>query len=380
VDPLNGNDATATGSGFAISDGGATSSAGCKFKTVTRALAFIGRTAPAKTEVAIDGAALSSDEVYPIVVPANVLVTGTSSAVTVTVPSGKIGFALSGAGASLSNLTIDGADHQAVTGVWVGRNTDDTTMLTNITVQSFGRDGIGVGANGTVTIGQGVSSTGNGTSAARHSGLAVVGKATVSVPSGSAKTSFDGNTDHGIVVGGGGHIIVTGVAGTSGDGTVTVNSNYFAGLYIAQTPGSSSPQNVITGLVSWGSTNGNGVHLFTGSNVKLRSSYVLDNAGNGVAIGVARGSTDVSSIDLGTSSDFGHNTLQAAESYNLAAGICLNVPGVTLAAAGNVFRGIDCSQATPSGALTRLDGCRNGVDLGIGGKGSNITTANCTHP
>src|SRR5450432_910323 len=56
VDPINGNDQTATGSGLAAT----TSTPSCAFKTITRAIAVIGNGAPANTRVILTGVAGST--------------------------------------------------------------------------------------------------------------------------------------------------------------------------------------------------------------------------------------------------------------------------------------------------------------------------------
>ena len=168
-------------------------------------------------------------------------------------------------------------------------------------------------------------------------------------------------------------------------GTVLTNGNYYAGVWIQQTAGTAAVE--LTGLVSYANVAGQGVRVFGGSALKLRKSVLLSNAGNGVlvttnVVGNVR-VNDVSRIDLGTTADYGKNVLQSVLGFNpnLGVGVCLALDAGTarLAAAGNSFAGLDCSQNAP-GAVTRNNGCGNHADIGITTLGNDINVANCTHP
>jgi hypothetical protein len=249
-----------------------------------------------------------------------------------------------------------------------------------------------------VRIGPGVTSTLNGAPGARKAGLHVTanGQAIIDVASGATPTHFDGNTNHGIFVDLNGSVTITGtiIDPTTGSGTVTTNGNYLAGVWIEQTPGT-PPLNSIKGLVSFGNTNGNGMRIVAGSNVKLRDSVLLGNQVNGliVSAGVAGAAgNDISNIDLGTTTDaggtWGVNTFQEplGSGHNGGAGVCLDVrnnAGV-LEAAGNIFRTIDCAL---SASALRLNAgacdntaCTGGVcDLGIiNATGNSIDVSTCT--
>jgi len=88
VDPVNGNDGTATGSGIAA--GIATPS--CSFKTVTRALQAVGGFAVPGTQIVIVGThgqttTLAATEALPIVVPANVTVATSDGPIRLNLPA-----------------------------------------------------------------------------------------------------------------------------------------------------------------------------------------------------------------------------------------------------------------------------------------------------
>jgi hypothetical protein len=239
-----------------------------------------------------------------------------------------------------------------------------------------------------------VVSTLNGTAGARRAGLHVTetGSAVIDVPSGSTPTQFDANTNHGIFVDTDASITLTGVITsiTAGTGTVTTNGNFAAGIWVQQRPGT-PPANLITGLISFGNTNGNGLRFFGGSNVRVRDSAALGNADNGLLVSSNLGTIggdDISKIDLGTAADagagYGSNTFQealGAAGHNAGDGICLDVRANTgtLHAEGNTFGSADC--ATTATALTVEEGaCGNGSDLGIVGAGNDIDVSLCTHP
>jgi hypothetical protein len=389
VDPVNGDDSTGTGD----------SAQGCAFKTIKRALQVIGTAVTANTITVIGPSTVSAGETFPIIVPTNVTITTSTGAVTINVPAGRNGFTLDATKTTITGgtgaaLTIEGTPSGAVSmansgtnGIVVGTGSDSTTVISNLTVRDFLRDGILVQNAGVLSIGAGVSSGLNGSTTAAASGLHVTGTgtATISVQPGSTPTHFNSNTNHGINIDGLGSITVTGVVtnAIAGTGTVTANANHFAGLWISQT-GANPPLNTITGLVSYASTNGAaGIHLIAGSNVKVRSSVSLANANNGVLVtGPMGAAVDISKIDLGTATD-GNNTFQEPLGMNPngGVGICLNVPRNSgqLAAQGNTFGSTNCS--TTAGVLTANRFCGGGADVGIvTAMGNSIDTTMCTHP
>ena len=137
VDPINGNDTTATGSGKASG----AANAGCSFKTITRAMQLIGTVAGVGTRVVIVGSGtaptgLAAGDALPITVQPNVTISTTGGAVTITLPAATnqgtptntSGFILSTTGAGIAGdpaapLTIDGNGNTSGVAVAVtGRN------------------------------------------------------------------------------------------------------------------------------------------------------------------------------------------------------------------------------------------------------------------
>jgi hypothetical protein len=386
VDPVGGSDTVGTGSN---------TSAACAFKTITRALAFIGAAPNANTQVLVlttgPLGTATNGETFPISVPHNVTISGSGGRAQINVPATTAGFILNHTASGLSALTIDGQTQTASVGISVTTGADATTQISHLAVQNFGRDGVRVQGTGGLTIGAGTSSTGNGTAAQTADGLHILdqGAAFINVTSGDA-VHFNSNSAHGIMVTGSGSVTITGTPGTGGNGTVTANENQLAGVWIEQTPGGTAPNNAITGLVAWANV-GNGARFVGGSSVKLRSSLLLANQGSGVIVSTytaaALRSNDVSKIDLGTAGGTaspGGSTVQASlgSNPNLGAGICLELDrlaGSTLNAAGNIFAGpTNCASSTAT--LTRNNTCSGAVDVSVrvaGPSANNIVVASC---
>ncbi len=393
VDPLNGDDGTATGSG--TTGGGTTQTASCAFKSITRALAVIGPTPGLGTIIQVKNtAAVGASESFPIVVPANVTITGTGGTPTVNVPANKTGFRLTGANSGLANLLLDAANTVGTTGIVVDTGTAATTTLAGVTVENMAGDGIEVINAGVLTIGAGTASNTNGTKANPATGLYIAGtaKVTIQVDSGTAAT-FNGNTSHGIHVSGLGSISI-GVDQGSINPAAIADGNTIANLYIEQTPGgvAAPPANLVSNFQANGSLTTHGIHIFGGSALTLRTSTALGNKEDGVYVTNynvdGTKSSDVTHIDLGTVASFGHNVLQAATGAtpapNTGAGVCLDLPvaaAQTLNAAGDTFELANCATATP-GAIKRSNTCTGGTDIAITGAATTnaITTLNCTHP
>jgi hypothetical protein len=398
VDPVGGSDQTGTGDGTTL---------GCAYKTITRALQAIGSPVTATTVTVLGPSTVMAGETFPIVLPTNVTLTAATGAVVVEVPAGFSGFTLSAAGAgidgSAAGLTIsgqsggaNGATFGIVADTGTGVTTTNAPQISNVVVTGFLDDGILVEHLGLLQIGPGVTSTSNGTTAARKAGLHITGtgQAIIEVAPEDDPTHFDGNTNHGILVDATGSVTVSGTVtnAAAGLGTVTTNRNYAAGVWIEQTP-DAPPLNSISGLVSFGNTSGNGIRVVAGSNAKLRSCASLGNAEDGLIVSGGGGvaADDISGIDLGTPSDagetFGGNTFQAplGAGNNGSAGLCLQVKANsgTLLAAGNIFAGFNC--AASAGILTLNSGaCDNGAcaggvcDLGIvNGVGNAIDVSMC---
>jgi hypothetical protein len=389
VDPANGSDLSGTGDD---------TTPGCAFKTITRALEVIGTPLFATRITVLGPSSVNDGEAFPIELPGLVSVTTSAGAVTVSVPAGTPGFSLAAPSSGLSGgpsapLTISGQSNTATYGIVATTGSQPTTQVANLIVTGFLDDGILVEKGGILSIGPGVTSTLNGIASARKAGLHVkgTGEAIVNVPVASAPTHFDQNTNHGIFVEENGFIELTGAvtSATSGTGTITTNGNYAAGIWIAQTPGA-PPQNIIRGVVSFGATNGNGMHFVTGSNVRVRDSVSLGNQASGILVSSTAANSDISAIDLGnpTGPDFGNNTLQeplgAANNGN--AGICLDVranAGILLGA-GNIFGNSDCATNDSPLAFNR-SGCGNSAcsgvcDIGVTGANTDVNVSKCSHP
>jgi hypothetical protein len=384
VDPVAGNDSVGTGN----------SVAGCAFKTISRALAVIGPTPNLGTRVLVQVSGVvgvaQSGEMFPIDVPSNVTIGGSGGRAQINVPANTNGFALHHPGSGLTNLTIDGQNNAAAYGIYVSTGADVTTSISSLDVQNMGRDGIRVLGSAVLSIGAGVRATFNGTSGVPADGLSVTdqARAKISVTSGDP-VHFDHNTARGIYVTKAAVIELTGTAGTSGNGTITSNSNGTAGLWIEQTPASGLPLNTVTGLVAWANI-GNGIRIMGGSAARVRQSWVLANGSSGIQVstyvnGFTR-NNDTSKINLGTTSgpSYGGNTVQAGlgNNPNAGAGICLAVDraaGAVLNAAGNIFAGpIDCASSTAT--LRKNTRCSASTDYSVrsnGGTANSIVIARC---
>jgi hypothetical protein len=397
VDPVGGNDTTATGSGKA---GGATN-AGCAFKTITRAMQVIGTVAGAGTKVVVMGSGtaptgLAAGDALPLTVQPNVTITTTGGPVTITLPAAtsqtnpvnNSGFILASSGSGIAGdpaapLIIDGNGNTSGVAVAV---TGGTVSLANVTIQNTRAHAINVTA-GTLNIGAGVVVKGAGSSAAgiARDDLAISGGVVnINVPSGQTTTSFTDATQYGIDVTALGSVNVTGAAVTppNGNGTVVVSGNHgAAGLVIRQTAGAASlATNSINGLVAW-TNDTDGARLSGGSKIKIRNSVFGANVVYGVRIVQGTGGTpaqqrDVSGIDLGLVGDFGHNYLQTpvgSSGRNQTTGLCVTLGAAatgSLGAAGNlmVYGGgsgtqVDC--ATTAQTITKGPTCVNGASLGV---------------
>ena len=261
VDPMNGNDATATGSGMV----GGVANPSCSFRTVTHALQVVGGFAVPGTQIIIVGQSgqtvpLDATEALPIIVPANVTIATQNGPIRVNLPASSdpnlgnvAGFQLGG---DLAALAPDpgGAHHhrrrleQPRASASACRPARASrASLSYVTVQNTGGHGIAV-SNGTLAIGQGVTVTGAGTALKRRDGLNVAGGLGQhhGRPAGRRRRTFNNNTQHGIYVTGAGVINITGfpvtVPAPNGQGTVVANGNAFAGLRIFEAPGAAGAE------------------------------------------------------------------------------------------------------------------------------------------
>jgi hypothetical protein len=393
---VNGSDTAGNGN---IGNG---NPATCAFRTLTRALQVIGNGAAFAVTVTVVGPATvpnTAAEAFPLAIPQNVSILTSGGAVTVNVTAGRVGFVLNAPNASIAGngaapLTISGQANKATFGIAASSANSTGTSISNLTVSSFATAGILVENAGVLSIGAGVTSTGN------PDGLHVTntGKVTIAVPSGAA-THFDTNTVHGVLVSDNGSIALTGAitsAAIPPVGTITTSHNTAAGIWVEQAAGSTA-QSTITGLVSYANA-GNGLRFVGGSNVKLRGSISLGNAASGVIVSAGNGmgaaTNNIGNIDLGDPADaagsIGGNTLQAplGTGANGNAGVCLamRANAGTLLAAGNVFTAVNCG--TTAGTVTANDkGCGNVAactgnvcDIGYSGAGNDIDVSLCTHP
>jgi hypothetical protein len=384
VDPVNGSDASATGSGMA----GGIATPTCSFKTVTHALAVVSGIGASGTKIVIVGqagqtVALDVSETLPIVVPANVAISTKVGPIRVNLPAATDtaygGFRLVGDQSVIAPdpsapLTIDGNLNSSGIGIGVAPGAGKTAAISYVTVQNTGGNGIAV-TSGTLNILQGVTVTNAGSTTRHHDGLNISGgTVNVTVPAGQATTSFSNNSEHGIYVTGTGVLNINGVPvttpGANGQGTVIANSNAFDGLEIFQAAGAAA-QSSITGLVAWANIK-QGIQLFGGEKVKIRRCVLLNNKLNGLFLTAAdstAASNDLSGINLGTAGDPGLNQLQASLGSNAdLAGLCVSMAAsqgaLSLSAEGNTFAGpTDCTTSTNS--IVRSSTCANNVDIGV---------------
>jgi hypothetical protein len=408
VDPVHGSDASGTGNN--------STSAQCAFRTISRALQFVGTSPQPNTTIdvvaAVGGVTISGvasgtppagDELFPLTIRSNITVKTSGGPVTIRVaaPGGGVaqttGFILSGnpsaieGGAGAATLTIDGQTHTATTGVAVQ---SAGASLSAVTIHNFARDGIDVANVGStpsaLSVGPGVQSNGNNVD-----GLLVSGSSSATVTgSDGAPTEFNANGAHGIRVIGTGVISVTGTFGATPPtgSTVIASGNGQAGLWVQTT---STTQSSITGITSTGSIAGNGIRIVPGSNVKVRHSWVLGNSeGDGIDIENIGGGTvaTVADSDLGSAASAGANVLQSVSGANpnAGAGICLRLPAgsaVALHARGNVFQnGANCASAASVLKTSTNRACSTGADVGgsivafPGGTGNTIDVTTCSYP
>jgi hypothetical protein len=387
VDPVNGSDGTATGSGMA----GGVATPSCSFKTVTRALQVVGSFAVPGTQIIIVGQSgttvtLTASESLPIVVPANVTIASKDGPIRVNLPASSdpnfgnvAGFQLGGDLAAIAPdpaapITIDGSTNTSGIGIGVSPGSGRSAALSYVVVQNTGGHGIAV-SNGSLVVGPGVNVSGAGSTTKRRDGLNVAGgSVAISVVSGQAPSTFNNNTQHGIYVTGAGVVNISGVPvivpAPNGQGTVQANGNFFAGLRIFEAP-SAAALSSVDGLVAWGNSQ-NGLRLYGGAKVRVRNSVLLANGLNGIYLtsyDSSAAGNDLSQVDLGKSGSPGRNDIQALVGSNPdLAGLCVamssGVGSLTLSAQGNVFAGpTDCAVATAP--VVRSSVCGGYVDVGV---------------
>jgi hypothetical protein len=400
-----------------VSDGAASDTGGsgvCAFKTITAALAYIATQKPATAVINVEGTATyGANETFPIDIPKGVTIKGDAAKVpTLAVPAGDVAFTMNAMGSTLTTFIVDGQTKVALNGLIVGTGSDATTAIDHVTFKNFSSDGIqvvdstGKTTGGYISIGKGVTSTGNGANGLNVSGhgtAAITGAA--AADAGADNTAFDGNGANGISIGQAGLLMLKG--DLNGDppstATVSASNNVLSGVVISTTlPNATPPANAITGLSAWGNK-ASGLVVFGGSAVTVRASSFLGNAQDGVHVITYNDGTTTSDaitgIDLGagTNADPGKNVLQAptGKNPNVGAGVCLDITknlGFKLKAQGNVFSStfdgslgfVDCVKDTAN--LTHNSGagaCAAGVDIGVIGPATNsngVATDNCLQP
>ncbi|HXX65637.1 MAG TPA: right-handed parallel beta-helix repeat-containing protein [Polyangiaceae bacterium] len=408
VDPIHGSDSTGTGNN--------STSPQCALQTITRALEIVGSSPRPHTTIDVVGGTTETEvvtirgvatgtpsagqELFPLTIGSNVTLTTSTGPVTIEVPPNLPGGATTGlvlegnpsaiVGGTGAALTIDGQTQTAGVGVTVQ---SPGASLSFVTIQNFADDGIEVSDLGdvasTLAIGPGVQSNGNVTD-----GLLVTGSSTATITATSGvPIQFNANGAHGVRVTGTGVITLTGSVGAEppSSSTIVASGNGGAGIWV-QT--SARTQSTITGTVSTGSTEGNGIRIIPGSNVKVRGCWVLGNSrGNGIDIEDVTGATaaSVADIDLGSRTSAGANVLQAVSGSNPngGAGICLKLPGGSAAeldAQGNMFQaGVNCATTARVLKTTSTNACAAGADVGgtiaafPGGAGDTIDVGMCSY-
>jgi hypothetical protein len=411
VDPVNGNDSTATGS----DKSGSVTAPGCAFKTIARAIAAMPPTPPVGTQIVIIGTLGSttglaaSEPTLPITLPTNTTLTTQGGPITITLSNPGVnnpaGFRLLNNGSGITSdpsapLTLDGNNHTSGIAIQVAPAASTSAFsLSNVTIQNSGGHGISV-TNGILNIGAGVTVQAAGVAAATRDGLIVsgtiaagvitaAGVVNINVPTGQAQTLFTTNTLNGIEVTTAGSVNIVGVPGApipSNNGTVITTANTAAGVQLRQTSGTAGlATSSINGLVSWANFN-YGMRLFGGTMAKIRNSIFLGNSQYGVIVSSDANTTNgnnLATLDLGTASDFGHNYLQVplgSAGLNVSGGLCVALTNFTaggtltetLTAAGNEMVAsagtteINC--ATTAGTIT------SGTCGGLRSSGINAAT------
>jgi hypothetical protein len=398
VDPLNGIDVATNGSGTAAGQ----PNGACAFRTIGYALTQLGASTTTVNVLPTGPVSVAGNgETFPIdVSESNIAITGSTGTPLVndvgTDSTTGVAFALTGDGASLSNLIIDGAvtsaggaTPTATHGIVVGSGSTLATAISNVVVRNFTRAGIRVGDSGIVSIGPGTNVHDNGSAGTTGaSGLYVSGSgmAVVTGNAAGAAIAFNANAENGILVDNGGSVTIT---GDGAGGSVQAEQNGIDGLEIRQSI-ASPPNNTITGFLAVNNVH-DGARLYAASAATIRGSIFLGNTDNGIQVlpittaATAAGNNDISSIDLGTGAGAGENDLQDTAAPNGGAGVCVSLAqgqGQVLAAEGNKWvssggaaADVDCSTTAAtlsegaSGTVNSGRACLGGVDIGGAGLG-----------
>jgi hypothetical protein len=391
VDPVNGSDSS-TGSN--TTEGHVAGA--CAFKTITHALSVVGSPSAATTITVLGPAHVVSGEAYPLNVPANVVIKGAGTGtVEVDLPNtiDQLVFALVGPSSGIESMTIVGTT-AAIAGIaaYGGTNPGDggtNAYVKNVTVRDFPNGfGIGVTDNGLIELDEGVTLTSN--KAGLY--LDLSGTAVSSNTNQSNPVNFSNNSDYGVVVLMSASVHFVGSPGTLGAGSIVATGNGAGFAIEQQGPSSKMPLNTLNGVVAYNNTAvltpGDGILLEGGSVAVVRNSYLGANYA-GIRITAGSGPNyDTSGIDLGTTSSFGMNFLQAPGfggigDPNHGAALCVDIPQTesqNVYAQGNTWAdstnmvSLDCStvatDAGAAGALSVSNTCV-GTEADLGGQGFN---------
>jgi len=227
-----------------------------------------------------------------------------------------------------------------------------------------------------------------------RTGLVATGSARVDVDGAGATeqapTRVAASTGSGIEVRGQARVNLAGTLSetTPGDGTLVVRGNAGDGILIEQllvAQGAAGPLGMTIAGLAVTDNGGSGVHVFGGSALKVRGSYLSRNALHGLHVETdpafvtggagANSGNDIGRIDLGIPGDPGGVTLQDDGAPNGRKGVCLQTTSGKdmngpLKLQGNVFAtsgsAVDCSRI--AGALPATGDCSAAGPLGDVGR------------
>lgn len=350
VDPQNGNDQTGTGSRAATGN----PAPACAFKTITRALQFIGGAPPVGTKIVVLGDSSVSlytsgdGEKYPIRLPSNVEVSAMTGPIQI---NNNSAFSVIGTGVTIKGFKIATSVVKSY-GIDVAPGASVT--IGSVEVSGFSGAGI-VSKGGQIILGDGTTlknNTGDGALVATAGRITVDLRTTA--PLGGVR--FEGNTGYGVVALDRGELILRG-NGNAATPTVQVLNNVKGGVRVE-----SRTLAELRGIVITGSTTGSGVDTYPEAMLKIAESTILNNK-LGVAVNPAGALTNIGTILVEES-----NTLQVAPGGSIApnsvVGLCvaaghvpLGAPPTKLLARRNIFAGPrDCRTANP-GSVSSLTAC-----------------------
>jgi hypothetical protein len=354
---------------------------GCRYKLITDALNTF--PSPAATIKVYGTANLTGNdttcanhtgECLPIMIPDGVTITGASPAPTLVVPINKNGFVLDTPGAVLRNFTLEGANGSGtptgnigiVSDVGLVVSPSPAPAIDHVTIQNFNADCINAGGTGAV-----LSINGGVTAKNCASGLNLTASSFAAIKGAGADTiTFVNNRNQGVIVNNS-TLNAVGTPKAAGFSSLEIISNA-AGMTVQ-----SGTVNMSGAVIA--SNTANGVAVQGGANLTLRSCYILKNGAAGIDV---FGSGSLASVDIGTSGDFGRNTLQAAgPDANVGTGIC-NTTSHSLEAEGNFFNAVDCTQSpSPSPSpVAKGNSCTTGASDVANTSTGTTNVSNCVVP